>query len=88
MGFKFQAGQISHTCQRCNLDVWVLVQSRRVGHRSLVTLGEDFEDLIFFIYFDFMAHIRMKRDANISIIFIVFYCFLSAHIHYIKTGNI
>jgi len=41
MGFISRADQISHmlpmTRHRCNLVVWALAQSRRDGHRSLVT---------------------------------------------------
>jgi len=41
MGFISRADQISHTLtttrHRCNLDVWVLVQSRGDWYRSLVT---------------------------------------------------
>jgi len=41
------------TRHRCNIDVWVLVQSRGDGHRSLVApkrvLSEYNEDLMFLI---------------------------------------
>jgi len=41
MGFKYRADQTSYTLptahNRCNLEVWALAQSRRDGHRSLVT---------------------------------------------------
>jgi len=55
MGFKSRADQFFNTLStirhRCSLDVWALAQSRRDGHRSLVTpkrvLSEYNEDLIF-----------------------------------------
>jgi len=54
IGFKSRADQISlslpTTRHRCNFEVWALVQYRRDGHRSLVTLerllSEYNEDLI------------------------------------------
>jgi len=57
MEYKFRADQISHTLPTTrlssplHLDVWVLLQSRRDGHRSLVTpekvLSEYNKELMF-----------------------------------------